>query len=78
VVGRQGTKERLEDHFQFPETRAEIVVKGIYRFPGVFGGEGISREFFDGLVKLAADAVDRSGRYSQFLEEVGARAEKDA
>lgn len=77
VVGRQGTEERLEDDFQFPETGAEIVVKRIHCIPGLICRERIGRKFFDSLVKFAADAVDRSGKYSQFLEEASSRAEKD-
>lgn len=77
VVGRQGAEKRLEDDFQFPEARAEIVVKRIHSFPRFICGEGISRELFDGLVKLAADAFYRSGKDSEFLEEAGAGAKKD-
>jgi hypothetical protein len=77
VVGRQGTEKGFEDDFQFPETRAEIVVKRIHCVPGLICRERIDRKFFDSLVEFAADAVYRSGKYSQFLEEASSRAEKD-
>jgi hypothetical protein len=77
VVGSQGTEERFEYDFQIPETRAEIVVKRIHCVPGLICRERIGRKFLDSLVKFAADAVDRSGKYSQFLKEPSSRAEKD-